>query len=230
VEDEPHAMLLLQDHISKIPQLELLAGCYDALSAMNFLKDQQVDLIFLDINMPKLSGLEMAAMLPKNQKLVITTAYSEHALESFDFHVIDYLLKPISFKRFMQAIHKLESFEQPEPVMANPVPGGRTNNFLFVKTGKQVRRIDYDSIYYIEALKEYIAIHTINEKMLVYKRMKEVEQQLPEQFVRIHNSFIVNISHIRNIQSNLVSVKSTELPVSSGYKTRFMERIQLNSL
>lgn len=230
MEDEPHAMLLLQDHISKIPQLELLAGCYDALSAMNFLQDHLVDLIFLDINMPRLSGLEMAAMLPENQKLVITTAYSEHALESFDFHVIDYLLKPISFKRFMQAIHKLESFVQSEPVVANQISGGRTNNFLFVKTGKQVRRIDYDSIYYIEALKEYIAIHTTNEKLLVYKRMKEVEQELPEQFVRIHNSFIVNIAHIRNIQSNLVSVKSTELPVSSGYKTRFMERIQLNSL
>lgn len=230
MEDEPHAMLLLQDHISKIPQLELLAGCYDALSAMNFLQDHLVDLIFLDINMPRLSGLEMAAMLPENQKLVITTAYSEHALESFDFHVIDYLLKPISFKRFMQAIHKLENFEQSEPGTGSPVPGGREKDFLFVKTGKQVRRIDYDSIYYIEALKEYIAIHTGNEKMLVYKRMKEVEQQLPAQFVRIHNSFIVNISHIRNIQSNLVSVKSTELPVSSGYKTRFMERIQLNSL
>lgn len=228
VEDEPHAMQLLEDHIGKVPFLQLEARFFDAMEALRYLERHRTDLIFLDINMPGLSGLDMAAMLPAKQKLIFTTAYAEYALDSFEYYVVDYLLKPISFKRFMQGVNKLQVFIQQEiltPAAAEPVAG----DFLFVKSGKQVHKIEYASICYLEALKEYIAIHTDKGKILVYKRMKEVAALLPLQFVRIHNSYIVNLRHISNIESNLVTVKGESLPVSNSYRNLFQERIQARS-
>ncbi len=224
VEDEPNAMKLLEDYIGNIPFLQLSGKCYDAMSAISFLRSQSVDVIFLDINMPLLTGIEMAAMISKEQKIIFTTAYSEYALDSFEYHVVDYMLKPVTFKRFVQAINKLQSFMHEE--IANAASNtGAEPDFLFVKSGKQVHKIEYASVYYLEALKEYIAIHTPTEKILVYKRMKEVAETLPAQFVRIHNSYIVNIHHIKNIGSNMVLVKDQRLPVSGSYKDLFQERI-----
>lgn len=230
VEDEPHAVLLLKDHIGKIPFLELTGNCYDAMSAIDFLKNHSVDVILLDINLPRISGIEMAAMLPKEQKLIFTTAYSEYALDSFDYHVIDYLLKPISFKRFMQAVNKLPLFMQHETSATIAADKNGADDFLFVKSGKQMHRIEYTAILYLEAVKEYIAIHTVKEKILAYKRMKDVAAILPEQFVRIHNSYIVNIKHIRNIESNMVLVKGESLPVSNSYRNIFQEKINAKLL
>lgn len=224
VEDEPNAMLLLQDHISKVPFLALKGSCYDAMEAMRFLKEQHVDVLFLDINMPRLTGMELAAMLPVSQKIIFTTAYSEYALDSFDYHVIDYLLKPISFKRFMQAVHKLDQVAgKKEAASSGPLA---EKDFLFVKSGRQVHQIAYESILYIEALKEYIAIHTASEKLLVYKRMKEIAAQLPASFIRIHNSYIVNMRHVKSVGTAEVMVKETSLPVSNGYKSLLQENIQ----
>ena len=223
VEDEPNAMLLLQDHIGKVPFLELKGSCYDAMEAMRFLKEQKVDVLFLDINMPRLTGMELAAMLPPSQKIIFTTAYSAYALDSFDYHVIDYLLKPISFKRFMQAVHKLEPVGGKNQIKS---AAAAETDFLFVKSGRQMHKISYDSILYIEALKEYLAIHTDTAKMLVYKRMKEIALQLPEQFIRIHNSYIVNMRHVNSVGTAEVIVKQTSLPVSNGYKNRLQENIQ----
>ncbi len=230
VEDEPHAMQLLEDHIGKVPFLQAEARFFDAMEALRYLERHPVDLIFLDINMPGLSGLDMAAMLPAKQKLIFTTAYAEHALDSFEYYVVDYLLKPISFKRFMQAIHKLQAFLQQEIPAPIHQEDPAEADFLFVKSGRQVHKIEYASICYLEALKEYIAIHTDKGKILVYKRMKEVAALLPLQFVRIHNSYIVNLRHISNIESNLVSVKGESLPVSNSYRNLFQERVQARSL
>lgn len=230
VEDEPHAMQLLDDYINKIPFLQLESKCYDAMSAVAFLRSQTVDVIFLDINMPLLTGIEMAAMISKEQKIIFTTAYSEYALDSFEYHVVDYLLKPITFKRFMQAINKLQSFMQADTAAVDYVETTATQDYLFVKSGKQVHKIQYTDIYFLEALKEYIAIHTFKEKILVYKRMKEVAESLPAQFVRIHNSYIVNIQHIKNIDSNMVWVQEQRLPVSNSYRELFQQRISAKML
>lgn len=230
VEDEPHAMQLLEDYISKIPFLQLETKCYDAMAAVSFLREHTVDVIFLDINMPLLTGIEMAAMISKEQKIIFTTAYSEYAMDSFEYHVVDYLLKPITFKRFMQAVNKLQSFMQAEPGAGEFVEATATQDYLFVKSGKQVHKIDFADIYYLEALKEYIAIHTQKEKILVYKRMKEVAETLPSQFVRIHNSYIVNIQHIRNIDSNMVLIQGQKLPVSNSYRELFQQRISARML
>ena len=225
VEDEPHAMQLLEDYITKTPFLKLETKCYDAMAAVSFLGNHAVDVIFLDINMPLLTGIEMAAMVPKDQKIIFTTAYSEYALDSFEYHVVDYLLKPITFKRFIQAVNKLQSFTSAEQIQQEETIADATTDYLFVKSGKQVHKIEYAAIYYLEALKEYIAIHTVKEKILVYKRMKEVAESLPAQFVRIHNSYIVNIQHIKNIDSNMVLIQEQRLPVSNSYRELFQQRI-----
>eukprot|EP01136_Pigoraptor_vietnamica_P004501 Opistho-1_new@34876 len=230
VEDEPPALRLLEDHIGKISFLQLEARFFDAMAALQYLEQHTIDLIFLDINMPVLSGMDMAAMLPAQQKLIFTTAYSEYALDSFEYQVVDYLLKPISFKRFMQAVNKLTVFMQQEDQAPAVNSSSEENDFLFVKSGKQMHKIEYDAICYLEALKEYIAIHTETGKILVYKRMKDVAEQLPLQFVRIHNSYIVNLRHIKNIESHLVMVKGESLPVSNGYRSLFQERIQAKLL
>ena len=229
VEDEPHAMQLLEDYTAKIPFLQLETKCYDAMSAIAFLRNHTVDVIFLDINMPLLTGIEMAAMITKEQKIIFTTAYSEYALDSFEYHVVDYLLKPITFKRFMQAVNKLQSFMQAES-QNEFVETTATPDYLFVKSGKQVHKIQYTDIYFLEALKEYIAIHTQKEKILVYKRMKEVAESLPAHFVRIHNSYIVNIQHIKNIDSNMVLIQEQRLPVSNSYRELFQQKISARML
>ncbi len=227
VEDEPHAMLLLQDHISKVPGLLLEGSFYDAMSAMQYLREHPVELLFLDINMPRISGMELAAMLPPQQKIIFTTAYSEHAIDSFEFSVVDYLLKPVSFKRFMQAVNKLQSFMPPagdsRGTKAADTPA---DQFLFVKSGRQAHRIEYASIRYLEAVKEYVAIHTGKEKILVYKRMKELAALLPVHFVRIHNSYIVNLQHVNSIGQGVVQVENMALPVSNGYRSVFQEKLQ----
>jgi DNA-binding LytR/AlgR family response regulator len=222
VEDEPNAVQLLQDHIGKVPFLELKAVCFDAMEAMAFFKQHQADVLFLDINMPRLSGLELAAMLPAGQKIIFTTAYSEYALDSFEYHVIDYLLKPITFKRFMQAVNKLVS----SPAASIAQAPDTADDFIFIKSGRQVHKLEYSRILYLEAMKEYVSIHTQDEKLLVYKRMKEMETVLPAGFVRIHNSFIINLAHISQVNGSTAEVAGRELPVSSGYRERFFEMVR----
>lgn len=224
IEDEPPAMQLLEDYMRKLPMLELKGKFYDAIEALDYLKKNTVDVIFLDINLPALSGLEMAALIPKEQKIIFTTAYAEYAIDSFSFHVVDYLLKPVSFKRFLQAIQKLQLHIAPQPIKEIPVP--KQEEFLFVKTGRTVIRIQFADIIYIEAHKEYLCIHTGQEKHLVYKRMKEMAASLPDSFVRIHNSYIVNLQHVQKLGQQVVAIAGRELPVSAGYKEAFQQHIQ----
>ncbi|MBW0177957.1 LytTR family DNA-binding domain-containing protein [Sediminibacterium sp.] len=224
IEDEPPAMQLLEDYIRKLPMLELKGKFYDAIEALEYLKKQPADIIFLDINLPGLSGLELAELIPKDQKIIFTTAYAEHALDSFSFHVIDYLLKPVSFKRFLQAIQKLQLHVSPSPV--KEIQSAKQDELLFIKTGRTVIRIQFSDIIYIEAHKEYLCIHTGRQKHLVYKRMKEMAASLPDSFVRIHNSYIINLRHVQKLGQQLVEVGGRELPVSAGYKEAFQQHIQ----
>ncbi len=223
VEDEPLAMQLMEDYIRKLPMLHLKGKCYDALEAMEWLKHQKADVIFLDINMPALSGLEMAALIPKDQRIIFTTAYAEHALDSFSFHVIDYLLKPVSFKRFLQAIQKLQLQIRPVESIELTV---KEPELLFIKSGRTVINIRFTDILYIEAHKEYLQIQTKDQKHLVYKRMKDMATSLPASFIRIHNSYIINLQHLQktNVQSVLIGNK--ELPVSASYKEALQMRLK----
>lgn len=225
VEDEPPAMQLLEDHILKLPMLELKGKAYDALEALELLKHQDVDVIFMDINLPSLTGLEMASLLKPEQRIIFTTAYAEHALESFSFHVVDYLLKPISFKRFLQAVQKLQQYEaSPTSV----VQGSSQQDMLFLKTGRVVIQVRYDDILFIEGQKEYLCVQTTTKKHLVYKRMKEMAAGLPPSFVRIHHSYIVNLQHVTETRTGSVLLAGNEFPVSQSYREQYRQK--LNSL
>jgi len=223
VEDEPLAMQLMEDYIRKLSILQLKGKCYDALEAIALLQQQKVDVIFLDINMPALSGLEMAALIPKDQRIIFTTAYAEHALDSFSFHVIDYLLKPVSFKRFLQAIQKVQLQIQPAEPIETYV---KESDLLFIKSGRTVINIRFSDILFIEAHKEYLQIHTSTQKHLVYKRMKDMAATLPTFFIRIHNSYIINLHHLQKTNVQSVQIGDKELPVSSSYKEILQEKLK----
>jgi two-component system, LytTR family, response regulator len=224
VDDEPNAGKLLEDYIEKTPHLTLKGKCFDALEALEFLQHNRVDLIFLDINMPRLSGMELANLLPRHQKLIFTTAYSEYAIESYEFNVIDYLLKPISFKRFLKAIEKADHILQEQP------PALPHEDYIFVKSDKKMIRITLKDILYFEAVKEYIYVHTAGRKILIYKRMKELAEKLPADFIRVHNSYLINCNHIGRIEGNFVLIGGESIPLGISYKEQFLQFIRTRAL
>ncbi|HTQ28370.1 MAG TPA: LytTR family DNA-binding domain-containing protein [Puia sp.] len=231
VDDEPDAGKLLEDYIGRLPHLKLRAVCFDAPEVIAFLQHSKADLLFLDINMPGLSGMELARVLPKKQKIIFTTAYSEYAIESFEHNVIDYLLKPISFARFSAAIAKAgELINSQAPVVASEPTSWQSDEYLFVKADKKMIRLNFSDILYFEALKEYVCVCTKTQKILVYKRMKELTEKLPLYFKRVHNSFIINCRHIAKMEGNLVVIDNKEIPIGISYKEEFMRFIEINAL
>ena len=221
IDDEPNAGQLLQDYISKVPYLTLKGICFDALEALEFLSHSQTDIIFLDINMPDLTGMELINMLPRDQKVIFTTAYSEYAIQSYEYNAVDYLLKPITFKRFMMAVGKAAA--------ATPTPA-QAEEYLFVRTDKKMIRVNLRDILYFEALKEYVCIHTKTQKIVTYKRMKELLEKLSAHFTRIHNSYIINGHHITRVEGNYVLVDDKTLPIGISYRDPFTEFIQQRAL
>ena len=230
IDDEPLAVNLLQQYVEAVPYLQLAGKCYNALEALPFLHRNKVDLLFLDINMPRLSGIELAKTLSAQQKLIFTTAYSEYAVESYDLNAIDYLLKPVTFDRFLIAVNKaVDFFKVNETEQHFVVPDQEMEQF-FIKSGKAMVQISFRDVLYIEGLKDYVVFHTENAKHLVYKRMKELEAILPDHFFRVHNSFIINRQHVTRIEEHQVHIRSEKLPVSEKYRDLFYHSIQKNIL
>ncbi len=198
---------------------------------MDVLQKQSVDLFFLDIQMPEITGLSLLKIMKKKPLVVLTTAYSEYALESYELDVVDYLLKPITFDRFLQAIDKVNSrinslSTQPEKIVPNP-----SQPFIFIKDGTKLVKVRWEDILYIEGLKDYVTIHTKQQKVVSLQRLKLMEEQLPaDQFIRIHNSFIVALSAIDTIHKNEVHIGLATLPISDSYKKSFRDFIERNHL
>lgn len=213
LDDEPFAVKLIEDYSSKIPQLQVLYADNDVFKAVEILNTEQVDLIFIDIQMPQLTGIELMQMFNHKHHFIITSAYPQYALEAYQFHVIDFLVKPVTFNRFYQSIEKYnrwqESFQQQD-----------TDNFLFVKADRKHYKIATDTILYIEGLKDYIRIHTPQEKIMVLENMKDILEQLPQhQFVRIHRSYIIPLDKIKVIEGNQIRMTDgTFLPVGETYR------------
>ena len=224
VDDEPNAGKLLQDHIEKVPYLDLKATCFDAMEALDFFSHSSADIVFLDINMPGLSGMELAGLLPREQKIIMTTAYSEYAIESYQFNVVDYLLKPITFRRFMMAITKVVQLN------ASVEKAAAAEQYLFARSDKKLIRVNFRDILYFEALREYVCIHTRGQKIITYKRMKELPDKLPGQFIRVHNSYIINGDHIGKIEGNMVLIDNKNIPIGVSYRDVFLAFIQARSL
>ena len=227
IDDEPDAVELVELLIKQSTTWVLKAKCYNALEALAFLKMNQVDFIFLDINMPKLTGMELATLLPPRTKIVFTTAYSEYAVESYSFHTIDYLLKPITLKRFLASVEKIEQhFLKPRPeYLPNAEQGPE---FFFVKSGKTLRKILLKDILYFEGEKDYVRLATGQEQMLIYRRLKDMEEQLKSPFIRVHNSYIINYQQLSKIEDNHIYIADKRIPVSEKFRERFMEVINKN--
>ncbi len=218
IDDEPFAVNLLEEYISQVPYLQLQHKCYNALEALALLEENKVDLLFVDINMPQLTGMQMVSILPAGQLYIFTTAYSEFAIESYEKDAVDYLLKPVTFERFLKAVNKvLKLKKMPE--------AGEQDDIIFLKTGKAIVQLQYDSVFYIEGLKDYVLFHTSAGKHIVYKRMKELEECLPAQFSRVHNSYIVNRVHIQKIEDSQVAIQDARIPVSEKYRDLFLEKV-----
>ncbi len=223
VDDEPLALALLCDYIAKIPGLNLIESTSDGLMAFDLVKSHQVDLVFLDMQMPELNGLQFMKIVQKRCMVIITTAYSEYALDGYEHHVIDYLLKPITIERFMIAVEKAQMhfngiLQKQETVVAiMPV----TPSHIFVKTDYRIVKINFDDIYYLEGARDYVIIHTIAEQILTLQSMKSLEELLPANlFVRVHKSYIVALSKINFIERNRIAIHQQMIPVSNTYRGR----------
>ena len=227
IDDEPDAIHLVELLIKQSTAWTLKAKCYDALEALAFLKMNQVDFIFLDINMPKLTGMELATLLPPRTKIVFTTAYSQYAVDSYVFQTIDYLLKPITLKRFLASVQKIEQyFSKPETEHLLNAEQGQ--EFFFVKSGKIFRKIVLKEILYFQGEKDYVRLVTAQEQMLIYRRLKDMEEQLKSPFIRVHNSYIINYEQLSKIEDNHIYISDKRIPVSEKFRERFMEVVNKN--
>ncbi|MCB2409585.1 LytR/AlgR family response regulator transcription factor [Hymenobacter lucidus] len=231
VDDEPMARRLLADYVEKVPFLTLHAACASPLAALQELSSHPIDLLLLDVQMPELTGLALLKVLPRQPLVILTTAYSEYALESYDLDVVDYLLKPITLERFLRAVHKAQARRLPgaapvpalvaAPPAAGPAPT-EPSPFLFVKDGTRLVKIRQADILFVEGLKDYVAIHTRQQRIVSLQRLKTLEQQLPAtHFVRIHHSYIVSLEGIDAVFKDKVQIGSRFLPVSESYRKAF---------
>jgi len=228
VDDEPLAIKLIESHISKLDNIEVIDTCNNAMVAFDVLRKKQVDLIFLDIQMPQITGLEFLRALKDPPKVIFTTAYRKYALEGFELDVVDYLLKPVSFERFLKAINKyFHSLSVgTQPGSAEVIQGRSKNEFIDVKENKKTLRIYLRDIRFIEGLNEYIGIHTENKRIVTKNSLANIEAILPSgQFIRIHKSFIVQVSRIQAFSSTLIEVDGKQLPIGRSYKDTVLEAL-----
>lgn len=222
VEDEPPAQEKLKDFVQRIPFLNLLTCVDSAIEAMAFLKTNKVDLLFLDIQMDGLTGIQLLESLSKRPEVIITTAYDQYALKGFELSVADYLLKPYPFERFLQAVNKVY----------DKLAAGRQEDqpFVFIKTEHRLEKVRYEDILFIEGLGEYRRIHLKDKKLLTLQGLSELEQQLPARsFCRVHKSYIISIDKIESIERDGLKIGEERIPVSGSYKEAFLQRVGLNN-
>lgn len=221
VDDEPIARDILTKYIGQIPYLNLVASCEDAFEAMQVLNRGDIDLMVLDINMPRLTGLEMLRSLKRYPAVIITSAYPEYALEGFELAVTDYLLKPFSFPRFVQATEKVVKGRQEQPLAA---PEPSTEDFLMVKSDKKLTKVLLGEVSYIEAYGNYIFIYRNGDRVMSKQTLTQFESQLPAgKFIRIHKSFIVSLKAIKYVEGNQVSIGAKMLPIGKVFKENLLK-------
>lgn len=221
VDDEPIAREGIMEYVRQIDYINAVAQCKSAAEAVGLLQKHKIDLIFLDIQMPKLTGIEFVKALAEPPLIIFTTAYSEYALEGFELDVVDYLLKPISFARFLKAVEKAQSY-----VNARNREVSITQDFFFIKCNGKIEKLIMAEVVYIEAMANYVIIHTRQKKFITYLTFSGIEEQLPDNlFVRIHKSYIIAISAIQTIDGNDIITSSMRLPMSKNYRNEVMSKI-----
>lgn len=245
VDDEPLAHTILSDYIRKVPFLELVGATTSPIDALTRVQRGAVDVIFLDIQMPELTGIQFLNLARRGVdgiqcRVILTTAYSEYALEGYEHDVVDYLLKPVSFERFYKAVQKLFPATHSsdglttitsEPLLSMPLPVLSTsdgpNGFIFVKTAYRLHRVSLPDILYCEGLKDYVSIYTTTERVLALQMMKSMDEKLPaSQFVRVHKSYIVALSRIESIERNRIYIGKAVIPIGDTYRDSFYRLIE----
>jgi two-component system LytT family response regulator len=225
VDDEPLAISLLQKHISQLDFMEVAGTCPNALKAMEFLKKTQIDLMFLDIRMPAINGIDFLRMLRDPPKVIITTAYREYALDGYDLDIVDYLLKPITFDRFFKATERyLRNSNLPisQPVQATTGPSG-----IYIKSAHKNIKLNPDDILYMESLKDYVKIYTTGTTITTKYKISDMEVTLADKgFLRVHRSFIVNLKHLSAFTSSDVEIGKIEIPIGESYKELVFKRLR----
>jgi len=219
-DDEPMARKGLQGYIEKLDFLELVATCQDAIQLGNVLKEQTVDLIFLDIEMPYLSGVDFLSGITHPPKVIIVSAYEQYALKGYELDVADYLLKPVSFERFLKAVNKVYDWFEKENM--DQVQSGS----IFIKTSQKYEKVNFDDILFVGGMENYISIQTSDNKLIAHFKLSAfIEKLPPRNFVQIHKSFVVNIDKVTSLEGNLLGIDSYKLPVSRNYTAQIREML-----
>ena len=222
IDDELLARTLLTDYVGKIPQLKLLAACPNAVEAISILQTQQVDILLTDIEMPDISGIDFARTLKQMSAIIFTTAYSEYAVEGFELNAVDYLLKPISFSRFVQALNKAMGLVDSQAKPSTIVKGEATTDhkdYIFIKADYKIYKVNYDDLLFIEGQSEYVTFHTTTRNITAYYALKNLELELPEpRFIRVHKSYIVSIKHIEYVEGHILHVADHKIPIGASYR------------
>ncbi|HJS54696.1 MAG TPA: LytTR family DNA-binding domain-containing protein [Chitinophagaceae bacterium] len=223
IEDEPLAQNVLKKYIGDHPSLELVAVSGDALEAQAILNQQNIHLVFLDINLPKLSGINFIKSLVQSPLIIFTTAYPEFAVEGFELNAIDYLLKPFSFERFLKAVNRaIEKL-----TTSNQINEGNKTPSIFLKADKKIHKVDLDSIHYIEAVGDYMKVMTDSGPLIINETMKKLQEELPAgSFIRVHKSFIISRNRIKFIEGNYVQVELKSIPIGATYRNEVHAKIE----
>lgn len=225
IDDEPLSLDILEKYISDIPDLELAGKSLDAFDAIDKLQENEVDLMFLDINMPKLSGINMLKTLKEHPEVIITTAYPEYAVEGFELDVIDYLVKPISFERFLKAIHKAQKKLREQ----NDIQSQDENSFIMVKSGKKHYKILFSDIKYVESMGDFVKVHTETKTHIVSNTLKNINEELPKsKFIQIHKSYIISLERIEYLEGNQVKIDNNFVPIGLTYKVQLLQKLEID--
>ena len=237
IDDEPLALEIIEDYISKLSYLEHKASFGNSMEALTYLKENKVDLLFLDIQMPDLTGIQLAQVLDDAPAIIFTTAYDNYAVKSYELEAVDYLLKPIEFERFLQATEKVYKMLKPQVDGEDKhqhdsmLHGRGTPSFLFVKTEHRMEKVFLNDILYVEGMKNYLRIVGRDQKIMTLLSFRKMEEMLPKNnFIRVHKSFIVAIDKIENIERNRIKIGEKRIPVGESYKQEFYCRLQDSTL
>lgn len=227
VDDEPAAREIIAGHLSKIDSLTVVGSCAGAVEAFNLINSHKIDLIFLDINMPEITGLSFAKSISKEIKIIFTTAYREYAIDGFDLQAVDYLLKPISFERLYRSVSAYFTVCNKKPTPAGNEASQQGNDFMFVRADRKMIRINFSDIIYIESLNDYLKIHTATNTIVIRETISNIEAKLPfPDFIRVHRSFIASLAHIDSYTNEHVEINSKAIPISRSYKSSVLERLE----
>ena len=232
IDDEPLAQRVIEKYAQDIPFLEIVGKCNQAVEAIEFLHQKQIDLLFLDINMPKLSGIDFLKTMKNPPLVIITTAYAEFALEGYELDVVDYLMKPFAFDRFVKAVHKAQDMlttKMTPEAQSGARDQAQEEQFIFVKSGKKTFKVNLDDLMYVEALGDYVKIYTHERMIVSYQSLKNIESILPSsRFPRVHKSYVISLSKVELIEGNQVRIGEKYIPIGSNYKMEFEKLVRSN--